>query len=285
MRLHTVTHPHHRSLMRAARLALVGTMALSALDCAAPGQGADRGADPAPRTARDSARAGHAIGRLSARPHDTGAAPRGTSGVHRIGSGSARGGVVIVPASYDPARPAPLLLLLHGAGGSGEGMRRRLPALADSSAMIVVALDSRASTWDFIRGPFGPDVAFIDSVLQSTFASYRVDSSRVTIAGFSDGASYALSLGLSNGELFSRIIAFSPGMDGVVEAHGRPRSFVSHGTRDQVLDVDRTSRRIVPRLRAQGYDVTYREFDGTHEVPPDVAREALLWLERPASSP
>jgi predicted esterase len=177
------------------------------------------------------------------------------------------------------------MLLLHGAGGTGAGIRGRLPVLADSSALSVVALDSRGSTWEVIRGPFGPDVAVIDSVLASTFAQYRVDRTRVTIAGFSDGASYALSLGLSNGDLFTRIVAFSPGMDGVVEAHGRPRIFISHGTRDQVLDVDRTSRRIAPRLRAQGYDVTYREFEGTHDVPRDVAGEALLWLGRPTASP
>jgi predicted esterase len=54
--------------------------------------------------------------------------------------------------------------------------------------------------------------------------------------------------------------------------------FVSHGTVDDVLPIDRTSREIVPALRADGYDVTYREFDGDHGVPPEVAREAVDWL-------
>jgi phospholipase/carboxylesterase len=58
---------------------------------------------------------------------------------------------------------------------------------------------------------------------------------------------------------------------------GRPRIFVSHGTRDAVLPIDVCSRRIVPQLEKAGYDVTYIEFDGPHTVPPRVARQALDW--------
>jgi phospholipase/carboxylesterase len=155
---------------------------------------------------------------------------------------------------------------------------RLLASALDSLAMIVVAPDSRGVSWDFIRGPFGADVAFVDSVLQITFACYDVDRTRVAIGGFSDGASYALSLGLTNGDLFSRIVAFSPGMDGVIVTSGKPSIFISHGTRDPVLSFERTSRGIVARRRAEGYDVTFREFDGAHEVPPAVARDAVIWL-------
>ena len=38
-----------------------------------------------------------------------------------------------------------------------------------------------------------------------------VDRQRVCASGFSDGASYALSLGAANGDLFTHIAAFSPG--------------------------------------------------------------------------
>ncbi|MEO6526587.1 MAG: alpha/beta hydrolase-fold protein [Gemmatimonadaceae bacterium] len=267
-----------------ARLALAAALALSTMECAAPGNGTDRGSSGEPQTSRDS-RAAHAAGRLVARPRANGTIARGGVGVHRIGGGSARGGIIVVPASYDSARPARLMLLLHGAGGSGEAIRRRLSPLADSLSMIVIAPDSRGSTWDFMRGPFGPDVELIDSMLQTTFDRYRVDSSGVIIAGFSDGASYALSLGMTNGTLFSRIVAFSPGMDGVIAALGRPRIFVSHGSRDQVLAIEQTSQRIVPRLRARGYDVSYREFDGRHEIPADVVREAVRWLEGAPTAP
>lgn len=70
---------------------------------------------------------------------------------------------------------------------------------------------SRGSTWDGIRDGFGKDVALIDAGLLQIFQQYDIDRQRVAVGGFSDGASYALSLGLTNGQLFSHIIAFSPG--------------------------------------------------------------------------
>jgi phospholipase/carboxylesterase len=53
--------------------------------------------------------------------------------------------------------------------------------------------------------------------------------------------------------------------------------FVSHGTRDEVLPIDRCSRLIVPRLQKSGYDVAFREFEGGHEVPAGIAREGMKW--------
>jgi phospholipase/carboxylesterase len=73
------------------------------------------------------------------------------------------------------------------------------------------------------------------------------------------------------------VIAFSPGFMVVPEMHGSPSVFVSHGVGDSVLPIDRCSRRLVPRLQEAGLDVTYREFDGGHVVPPEIAAEAESW--------
>jgi phospholipase/carboxylesterase len=128
-----------------------------------------------------------------------------------------------------------------------------------------------------LMGGYGPDVEFIDRALRETFNSLAVDAERLVVAGFSDGASYALSLGLTNGDLFTHVVAFSPGFSAPAERRGKPPVFVSHGTADEVLPIDRTSRQIVPRLEREGYEVLYREFDGPHTVPKPVAREALDW--------
>ena len=45
-----------------------------------------------------------------------------------------------------------------------------------------------------------------------------------------------------------------------------------------MLPVERTSRRLAPMLEAAGYDVTYREFQGGHTVPPEVAAAAVAWF-------
>lgn len=132
--------------------------------------------------------------------------------------------------------------------------------------------------WDRVRGRYGPDVAFIDRALAHTFSRYAVDRARLAVEGFSDGASYALSLGLDNGDLFTAVVAFSPGFCAPNRPEGEPQIFVSHGTRDETLPIDACSRRIVPLLERAGYAVTYREFDGPHAIPPAVEREAFAWL-------
>lgn len=172
----------------------------------------------------------------------------------------------------------PLLLFLHGATQNGAGMLRRIGPAADAAGVLVVAPDSRGTSWDAIRGDFGEDVAFLDKVLTYVFERAPVDPTRVTIGGFSDGATYALSLGLANGALFPQVMACSPGFVVQAPAQGRPRVFVSHGRSDQILPIDRCSRVIVPRLQSMRYDVTYREFDGRHEMPPAIATEAMTWM-------
>jgi predicted esterase len=126
------------------------------------------------------------------------------------------------------------------------------------------------------RGRYGPDVAAIDGALESTFSRYAVDPARVAVGGYSDGASYALSLGIANGDLFTYVLGFSPGFMAPTAQVGSPRIFVSHGIRDDWLPIERCSRRIVPQLEHAGYDVTYREFEGGHVVPPEIGREAAL---------
>jgi phospholipase/carboxylesterase len=57
-----------------------------------------------------------------------------------------------------------------------------------------------------------------------------------------------------------------------------PHIYISHGTHDAVLPIERCSRRLVPILERAGYDVKYHEFDGPHTIPPDIAREAVEWF-------
>jgi phospholipase/carboxylesterase len=188
--------------------------------------------------------------------------------------------LVYVPAGYRADRPAALVLWLHGAGGNAQHGISLLQPLADGANLILVAPDSRGSTWDVIMSDYGPDVTYIEQALSQAFSRYVVDPERVAVGGFSDGASYALSLGMTNGELFTHVIAFSPGFMAPTRQQGKPKIYDSHGTRDEVLPVDRCSRRIVPQLQRLGYEVKYQEFDGPHTVPPDIAQEAVDWLTR-----
>lgn len=217
-----------------------------------------------------------AEGQLASRPSTptTGIVP----GLHSLGLARDRDVLLYVPTGYRADRPAPLAVMLHGAGGTAEQGMSLLRDLADESGLVVLAPWARRDTWDVLRGGFGPDVAFIDAALAATFQRCAVDPARVAAGGFSDGASYALSIGLTNGDLFTHVIAFSPGFIAPASEIGKPHCYVSHGTRDKVLPIDQCSRRIVPALQRAGYAVRYHEFDGPHTVPPDIAREAVRWL-------
>jgi predicted esterase len=183
-------------------------------------------------------------------------------------------GRLFVPTGED-GRPMRLVVLLHGAGGVAGTAVELLRPYAEEHRLLLVAPKSTGSTWDVISGGYGPDAQLVDDLLTRVSAEYPVD--RYAIAGFSDGASYALSLGLDNGDLFDSVVAFSPGFSAAQAPRGRPRLFVSHGTDDRVLPIDRCSRRIVPVLRRR-YDVTYVEFQGGHSVPLSMRGQAADWL-------
>jgi predicted esterase len=198
-------------------------------------------------------------------------------GLQRI-AGAGTEALLYVPAGYSPGTPAPLVLALHGAGGTAQHGLDPLHGLVDDRGFVLLAVGSAARTWDVIAGGFGADVRAIDSALAGVFSRVAVDPERIVASGFSDGASYALSLGLTNGDLFKRIVAFSPGFMAPGTPHGVPRVFVSHGTHDSVLRIDACSRRLVPRLRHARYPVEYREFDGGHTIPPQIALDAARWM-------
>lgn len=228
----------------------------------------------------DADSAAAARGRLLARPGPVGsggAAPSLAAGPRPIGLGGRRDGLLRAPEAGGDAPPL-LIVMLHGAGGTAAGALRLIEGAAPGA--LILAPDSRGSTWDLIRGGYGPDVSFLDAALREVFGCHRVDPRRVALAGFSDGASYALSLALANGDLFTHVLAFSPGFYAPPErpVAGRPSVFVSHGVADEVLPIEPCSRRLVPRLRAAGYPVRYREFPGGHSVPAAIAAEAVATL-------
>ena len=215
-----------------------------------------------------------ALGRLTARPIVN--VQTSVKGKRLLGLDSARDAILQIPTTAATA-PFALLVLLHGAGGSGDGILEWLGPVAEEAGVAVLAPASRGSSWDAIRYGFGADVSSLNRALERVFETVSVDPQRLAIGGFSDGATYAISLGLINGDLFRRVVAFSPGfvIDGA--RHGTPRFFISHGAADNILPIDRCSRQIVSSLRTRGYDVTFREFEGGHSVPSDIALEGMRW--------
>jgi phospholipase/carboxylesterase len=190
-----------------------------------------------------------------------------------------RGTYLYVPPTAQA--PAPFIVWLHGAGGNGRDIERLRPS-ADDLGAIVLSVTSRGPTWDVVTGRASGDFASLNQALDIAFISCSIDPRRVALAGFSDGASAALSWGLPNGDLFTGVAAFSPGMLRIWgPAQGRPRIFVAHGTHDPVFPIDRSGRPVADTLRRAGYAVELREFDAGHTVPADVLRAGLQQILAP----
>ena len=216
-------------------------------------------------------------GRLSARPRS--GVKTSSTGQIMLGLDQERDAVLQIPKNAGQS-PLPLLVMLHGATQSADDMFWYLGSSHEETGVAVLAPNSRDTTWDAIGGSFAGDVERLNRALERAFEKLAVDPKRIAIGGFSDGASYAISLGLINGDLFNSVVAFSPGFVISGDEHGKPRFFISHGTHDHILPINRCGRRIANDLTARGFDVTFREFDGDHEIPADVAREGLSSISK-----
>lgn len=201
-------------------------------------------------------------------------------GLQHLNLAKGRDGFLYVPTNFASCDTLPLLVALHGAGGDGGQMIGALRDAAEASNFLVLAPESRGATWDLMRGGIGPDLDFMRRALASIYSRFAVDPDHRGICGFSDGASYALTIGLELGEQFTHIAAFAPGFTAPRSIGDHPKLFLAHGSHDRVLPL-RLSLRLVPELKGLDLDVEFHEFSGGHELDPAVMKRALDWFLAP----
>lgn len=165
----------------------------------------------------------------------------------------------------------------HGAGGNPQQVLSWFGKAAETGLVLLVP-HSVGRTWDLVIDDFGEDVANLDCALAAVISHLPIDPLRFAIGGFSDGASYALSLGIRNGALIRNVIALSPGFICRSPAIYKPSIFISHGRQDTVLPIEQCGRAIASRLKMEGYRVDYREFDGGHIIREPILKAALATL-------
>ena len=116
-----------------------------------------------------------------------------TAGTITVG-GRQRTYLIHLPSGYDPARPVPLLIALHGSGNTGADMSdlTGFNALADTQGFLVAYPDGIDGSWadrnntDADRAGVD-DVAFLDALVGHLSAAYAVDPARVYVTGMSNG--------------------------------------------------------------------------------------------------
>ncbi len=132
--------------------------------------------------------------------------------------------MLCVPEHVDPRLPTPLVVLFHGGGGSAEKILPMLEGHAKARGFLLLAPQSLHPTWDLVIVGNGPDRERLDRTLAEVADRFLIDPSHLAFAGHSDGGSYALSLGLTNGDRVSHLIVSSAGFLSVHVQAGAPQN-------------------------------------------------------------
>ncbi len=148
-----------------------------------------------------------------------------------------------VPASYDAAKPTPLVLAFHGGGGTGKGMvaLTGFSTLSDQKGFIVAYPDAIDKHWNDGRvvNPTVDDVTFVSGLVEHLAGTLNIDRKRVYATGISNGGIFSNKLGC---ELSGQLAAIGPVAGTLAEndaAHCAPKQPVSviafHGTDDPLV--------------------------------------------------
>ena len=155
------------------------------------------------------------------------------------------------PRDYDPKKPTPLVIALHGRGGSGAELTTgfELEALADAKGFLLSTpngtFEGRARVWDAtnacckFRAPHVDDVAFVSSIINLAGSRYNVDPKRVYVIGYSNGGFMAHRLAC---DLSTRIAAIAS----LAGATWEDDTKCSPGAKVAILEVHGTKDDIVP---------------------------------------
>ncbi|WP_439815797.1 alpha/beta hydrolase family esterase [Zavarzinia sp. CC-PAN008] len=150
---------------------------------------------------------------------------------------------LFVPQTLPPG-PRPLLLLLHGAGGSGAAMEaltfQRFNRLAEREGFVIASPDGLFSSWNAGLMPSGTDdVAFLRAVIDDVAARTPIDGAQVRVAGFSMGAMMALRLACQAPDRIAAVAAIAGYLprDVAATCAARPglRALVIGGDRDAIV--------------------------------------------------
>jgi phospholipase/carboxylesterase len=192
-----------------------------------------------------------------------------------LGIAEERDTVLYVPEGLALNAAVPLLVMFHGAGGFPEKVLPFLEEHAERHKFLLLTPHSTYATWDIVIGGNGPDLERLELALAKVASLYRIDPGHLGFAGFSDGASYALSTGITNGDIVSHVIALSGGFMNIFMQEGTPQVFIAHGLVDEQLPIATAGRANAAKLSAAGYAVEYVEFNGKHVIQPSIVNMAV----------
>lgn len=198
-----------------------------------------------------------------------------------------------LPTGYQPKYAYPLLVFLHGHGGSEEQVLRLAPRLSRRNYICIglrgpQALGLRADghlaySW----GPDGQSDALVEDyvlrAIEQTRRNYHVHSERIYLAGFCEGATVAYRLGMQFPDKMAGIIS----LNGAMPRSGGPllrlpearqlRVLIGHGIANAVVPLA-MAKQDFRLLYTAGLDVRMHTYAATHRLHSDMLRDINRWV-------
>jgi len=212
---------------------------------------------------------------------------------------------VKLPQKFDSTHSYPLLVGLHGNGGTPDHMMETMNKTLKKEPVILAAphgaypnfsqLRGRHFSWEIqtrnrelwkIADPLA--VENLNEVIQVIKKRYPVGE--VYILGFSQGAAYAFLSGFKYAETVAGIVSIGglfPETDTEFSmlketeiANGKKfRVFIAQGSNDRLIPAG-LGVKTAEKLKKYGYEVEYQEYEGGHEISPQLIKNIYTWMAK-----
>jgi phospholipase/carboxylesterase len=199
-----------------------------------------------------------------------------------------------MPTGYEPNYPYPLLVFLHGQGGSEEQILRLAPRLSRRNYICIGlrgprSLDQRpdgrpAYSWGLDGQNDAQIEEYVLRAVEQTRRYCHVHSERIYLAGFCEGATLAYRLGLLYPERFAGVIA----LNGTMPRRGpllrlpdvrKLRVLIGHGIANAVVPLP-LARNDYRLLYTAGLDVSFHTYPANHRIHRDMLRDVNRWIQK-----
>ncbi|MDA0834830.1 MAG: alpha/beta hydrolase-fold protein [Planctomycetota bacterium] len=204
---------------------------------------------------------------------------------------------LFIPENYEPRYAYPLIVWLHSEGSSERQLLDLMPKISDRN-YIGVSIRGALPDPNALPGQYRwgqtPSQCFataneIDNVIRPIQERFHVNSSRVYLAGFGNGASMALQVAFSHPERFAGVAA----LGGLWPKNFTPlanyrelretRVLMGTGRNDSQTSINAVSR-AAHLLHAAGLQPAVREYDASHELTAEMLTDVNHWVMSGISS-
>jgi predicted peptidase len=200
---------------------------------------------------------------------------------------------LFVPVEYDSAQRYPLILWLHGAGGSGTDNAGQIEGDQKAGTQAWITPEAQAAHPAFVLVPqadngwvatnnldLGPILTRVLQIVDAVSAEYPIDPRRVYVLGQSMGGAGVWNLMSNQPQRFAAAVLVCPvihGADRASRAVSVP-TWIFMGERDGLAPV---ARELVQTLKGLGGTPRYTEYAGAgHDIWTRVFKDPELgnWL-------